>query len=265
VKSSRGAYLRRLAGVATALSATVPTTTAFDAQQYASTFPPGIEHLYWHRGRNRILMRQLAPRVSKSDLILDVGCGPGVAVDYLRRAGFHCEGVEPGHPTYQVPGTIGHLHTGQDALTLPSEYRARVYALLLLDVLEHIEDPGAFFRECDEAFPNLRWLFVTVPARMELWSNYDEEFGHYRRYSLESLRATPVPPRFTLEDAGYFFHSLYWVARALKVFTANRNTVVRTPRPPLVHDMIGRLLAFEERHTSGASPGSSLYGVYRRR
>src|ERR1051325_3501464 len=72
--------------------------TAFTDEQYANPYPPGIERSYWHRARNRILLRRLAPVLAPRARILDIGCGPGIVVDHLRREGLDCAGVDLGTP-----------------------------------------------------------------------------------------------------------------------------------------------------------------------
>jgi hypothetical protein len=238
------------------------TTTEFNAAQYASLYPPGIEHYYWHRARNRLITRKLRERLSVHEALLDIGCGAGVLVSHLRKAGFDCEGADLGQPTTVVPGAEGHVHLGTDAFSLAADRRDRISAILLMDVVEHLPDPSEFLRRCDHSFPNARYIFVTVPARMEIWSNYDEYNGHYRRYTLESLRAIRAPVRFALEETGYFFHSLYWAARLHKRFLRTRSTSVSSPRLPWLHDVVGRLLYWETRSVPPTSRGASIYAIY---
>jgi SAM-dependent methyltransferase len=241
------------------------STTEFSTDQYASLAPSSIEHFYWHRARNRILTRKLRGRLSEEHAVLDLGCGAGVLVAHLRKAGFDCEGADTGHPTTLVPGAEGHLHLGQDAFALSQTHRERFSALLLMDVIEHLPDPSEFLQRCDERFPNVRWILVTVPARMEIWSNFDEYNGHYRRYTDQSLRALATPRAFTLEETGYFFHALYWAARLQNKLVPKRATRVRPPRAKFLHDVVGRVLDWEERTLPRTSRGSSLYAVYSRR
>jgi 2-polyprenyl-3-methyl-5-hydroxy-6-metoxy-1,4-benzoquinol methylase len=72
--------------------------TTFDAVQYALPYAPGVERHFWNVARNRIverhLRRALATQRRSGRLVLDVGCGPGIVVDHLRRAGIDCHGVE---------------------------------------------------------------------------------------------------------------------------------------------------------------------------
>jgi hypothetical protein len=203
--------------------------------------------------------------LSANDRMLDLGCGAGVLVAHLRSAGFDCDGADLGRPTQVVPPAEGHLHLGQDAFALPAEYRQRVAALLIMDVLEHLPEPSEFLRRCDESFANVRYVFATVPARMEIWSNFDEFNGHYRRYSLESLRALAVPSGFTLVEIGHFFHALYWAARVHQRIVSKRSTTMRPPRVPVLHNVVGRVFDWEERLVPATSRGASIYAVYSRR
>ena len=60
------------------------------------------------------------------------------------------------------------------------------------------------------AFPNAREILVTVPARQEIWSDYDNYYAHVQRYSRGSLEAAPDAQAIRTSDSGYFFHSLYF-------------------------------------------------------
>jgi hypothetical protein len=245
------------------MSATVDT--AFDAEQHANAFSPGVEKVYWHRARNRIVYRKLRPHLRGNEPVMEIGCASGAVVAYLRQRGVACEGVDLSPQANIVPGAEGHVRLGIDAFTLPAQERDRAGALLLLDVLEHLPSPGDFLRRCDESFPAVHHVLVTLPARPELWSNYDDFYGHYRRYTLDTLHELQPPPSFRLIDSGYFFHALYWAARGLRVFSTRRNVKVRAPSFPFLHDCIGRVFDWEERVARPSSAGLSLYALYERR
>jgi hypothetical protein len=247
-----------------------PTTdatreTRFSAEQHGNAYPPGIEHLYWHRARNRILYRTLRPHLRPGEPVLEIGCGSGVVVSYLRAQGVECAGVDLTMEANVAQGADGHIRLGTDAFALPADERDRVRILLLLDVLEHLPDPGAFLHRLDAAFPSVHHVLVTLPARTELWSNYDTYYGHYRRYELGSLGELGAPASFELVHAGYFFHLLYWAGLVAKRITRERKIVVTAPGLPRLHDLLGRLFSWEERLMASSWPGSSLYAVYERR
>lgn len=66
-------------------------------------------------------------------------------------------------------------------------------AIIYIDVLEHIEDDK---QEARNAASHLRpggHLIILSPAHQFLYSPFDKAIGHYRRYSLEELKAAAPP------------------------------------------------------------------------
>lgn len=158
------------------------TTTEFTTQQYDESYPAGIEHHFWNSARNSIIARALAQADMATGNLLEIGCGRGIVLEHLRRRGMECIGCELANAP--VPeGLRPFVYTGTDFRSLPDETRKRIDGVLLCDVVEHIPDAGSFLGEIRTAFPRLRRVLVTVPARHELWSAWDEHYGHFRRYS----------------------------------------------------------------------------------
>src|SRR5687767_9572760 len=143
--------------------------SAFCDDQYALAYPDGVQHHWWHQARNRIVASAVRGFGDARAPVLDVGCGRGIAVQYLRQCGFDCTGVEPA-ATEPLPGLQSAVRLGLKAEELDERFKFRT--LLLLDVIEHMADPVNFLQVLAEAFPNVRNVIVTVPARQELWSNY---------------------------------------------------------------------------------------------
>ena len=81
--------------------------------------------------------------------------------------------------------------------------------MLLLDVFEHIKDRRQYLQQIYRELPNCRQLVITVPARMELWSGYDEHWGHHLRYDRPGLEAELSESGFAPEKTAYFFHWVY--------------------------------------------------------
>jgi SAM-dependent methyltransferase len=81
-------------------------------------------------------------------------------------------------------------------------------AVLLLDVIEHLEDPQPLLAEARRILHPKGRLFVTVPAYGFLWSDEDEYAGHYRRYTRASLAKALQAAGFNGEFLTYFFKPL---------------------------------------------------------
>src|SRR5262249_42837101 len=186
--------------------------TAFTDKQYDDAYPQGIERHWWNVARNGMvsdLIRWIEHRQGAVvGPMLEVGCGRGHLVEYLRHGGRDCCGVELA-PVEVADHLRAHVWTGQDCLMLPPEYRAQVRLVLLLDVIEHIEDAAGFIGRIRDAYRNCRWLIVSVPARMELWSDFDRQYGHFRRYDVEMLRDEFARAGARTVQARYRFTALY--------------------------------------------------------
>jgi SAM-dependent methyltransferase len=233
-------------------------STEFSRQQFDLAYPEGIDGHFWTLARHALVER-LVRGGGDPGLVLDVGCGLGLTVDFLRGRGLDCHGVELSSPP--VPERLrASVFTGRSAFDLPEEFRRRVQVILLLDVIEHLPDAEEFLRTCRRSFPGLRRLVVTVPARPELWSNYDDFYGHHRRYvpaTLAAHLAAAAPARVA---TGYFFHLLYPLLRGIKATGRVRQISHRKPRWKGFHGALGHLFDLEQRVLPGSWPGSSLWG-----
>lgn len=215
--------------------------TEFSDDQFARNFPDGAEHHWWFLARSRIVASMIAAFASPESAVLEVGCGRGIVVKSLRDAGIDCSGVELAK-VRPVPSAEKHVRVGIDAVDLPSVERQRYDTILLLDVIEHLPDPASFLQSLASAFPNLCCVIVTVPARQELWSNYDEFFGHYRRYTPVMLETLSSQLSWSLTRKSYFFHLVYLPAWIMAKLKKKRETRLKPPQG--VNRLIHRLISY---------------------
>jgi SAM-dependent methyltransferase len=77
--------------------------------------------------------------------------------------------------------------------------------IVSVNVLEHIADDTAELRLYNDCLrPHSGQLCLFVPARPELFSPLDQDFGHYRRYTRTDLRLKLEKAGFRLEKLHYF-------------------------------------------------------------
>lgn len=242
-------------------------STAFDSDHLQDAYPPGIERSWWHVARNRVIARAFARHIGKEERVLEVGCGTGIVTNALRARGWNVTGVDlAGQADAGRPDS--HLLLGADALTLPRTLRDGFTVLALFDVIEHIADAPAFLRALLAAYPNTRQVVVTVPARTELWTTFDDHYGHFRRYDRPTLRSEIEKTGLRIDHLAYFFHALHPVILLNNLVRGReRDTRFQAPKGSLsiaLNTWIGHAFALEARLLPGPLIGSSIIAVARR-
>lgn len=77
--------------------------------------------------------------------------------------------------------------------------------IISINVLEHIEDDaGELVRYFQLLAERNGCLGLFVPARPEIYSPLDRDFGHFRRYTAKELRDKLVSAGFTVERLHYY-------------------------------------------------------------
>lgn len=220
--------------------------TAFTDNQFDSIYPEGIENHYWNRSRNRIIQKFLRKYNPENKPALEIGCGRGIVVKFLKDCGFQITGCDLAN--FLVEEKYRDILFPQKGFAdLPPDLITSTHTVLLLDVLEHLEYPDEFLKSIASTFPFLKTVIITVPSPPELWSNYDEFNGHFRRYSMKDLQETKLPGNFVIADCQYLFHLLYWPARIQVKFRKQRNTEINPPvgLQKKVHALISGVLRLE--------------------
>jgi SAM-dependent methyltransferase len=144
---------------------------------------------FWMQWRHCLLVRALQRAGDEVRNALDIGCGHGVTREMLEHdLGIAVDGCDLNRTALEManPGK-GKLFV-YNILDQEASLLGRYDAVLLLDVLEHIDDDAAFLRA---ALRHLRpggIVAVNVPASMMLFSDYDRVAGHVRRYTRYGLR-----------------------------------------------------------------------------
>lgn len=227
---------------------------------------------WWFTGRRTVLAdilhRFVPPGADK--LVAEVGCGTGGNLLSFSRE-------------YRVIGcdlsaaAVAHARSRVDCPVLEGDFAAclepvrdEIAALLLLDVLEHLDDDAAFLGRLAEFLPSGRLLLLTVPAHPFLWSSHDVVLGHRRRYRADELQRLWSGLPFTQRFFSPFNALLFPPMAAYRLLGlgkrgADESNLRRTPA--LLNAALHRLFAVE-RHWLRHWPlpfGASYCAVLQRR
>ncbi len=113
-----------------------------------------------YRERLRAFRRQTGLTAGR---VLEVGCGSGLFLQHLARAGYDVEGVDPSAEDVAYGRGLGlRIHVGglSDAELADDHYDA----VLLFSVLEHVPDPAATLSQSFRILKAAGWLVLEVPV-----------------------------------------------------------------------------------------------------
>ena len=163
----------------------------------------------WEVTRARFFTGLVAAERPRGLRVLDVGAGDGyLARELLGRlppeSEVHCVDA------FYTEASLRRARAGAPAALHFHEVRppGPFDLVLLLDVVEHVADDGAFLREMVGEVRAGGRMLVSVPAWMALYSRHDRALGHYRRYRPAELRALVEGCGLAIERSGGLFHSL---------------------------------------------------------
>jgi SAM-dependent methyltransferase len=200
---------------------------------------------WWFRGRREIVARVLEARLPAGASVLDVGCGTGFVLEGLAER-FHVTGLEPDASVRARahPSIAGRLLPGaSDDL---SALNGRSFdAVLMLDVLEHLDDDVEALRQVKPAIRTGGLLLATVPANPKLWSQHDVLNQHRRRYTSEALAEAVDAAGYRVLHLTHINARLYPLAWAHRL-AANETTMgaLSVPIEPL-NELFARIFAGE--------------------
>lgn len=222
--------------------------------------PPGETMLDWDGAPSevqaygpafaaRTYLVERAFRRLRPGLMLDIGCGRGnvtmLAAKYAGTVYATDLAGEAIAETRQHLAFHADAHAGiANALTgewgeLPAPKRA-FDAILLSEVLEHLDDDAAMMRAAHSLLAPGGSLVVTVPGDPSLWTQWDDLAGHVRRYTRNELLTK-------LRAAGFHIDECTNWGFPVTGFLAIRGARVRASRVarkngPEVPDGLARLM-----------------------
>ena len=161
---------------------------------------------FWHRIRWDFISSRLRQHQVKS--LVDVGAGSGIFADFVKR-NFPEAQYSFVEPSETLSGLLDLEFGREKNLTQAKDFGA-IDAVLLLDVLEHIEGDEEFLRNLVGKMRPGAVMAMTVPAMNSIWSGFDVLVGHLRRYEKKDLLALfqKIDSDFEVLECRYLFWEL---------------------------------------------------------
>jgi len=231
-----------------------------------------LESSYWWFKAKREIIFSLLDRFGINNpecSILDVGCGCGYTLFELSRKYKNAIGLDYSDQAIEFGKKRG-VTVKKGALPDKTPFENKSFdAILLLDVLEHVDDDAGSVKTCTNLLKPGGIMIATVPAHPFLWAKRDEFHRHKRRYTLAKFTDL-----FNLPDLEKliitFYNSFLFIpiaaSRLLDRLSCNSEPRpdIHTPPGPINY-ILERIFAFEK-HFIGKIPmptGVSLLAVCR--
>jgi SAM-dependent methyltransferase len=157
---------------------------------------------------------------SAQSVIMEIGCSSGFLIRDLAKS--FSESVIVGadvvkEPLYRLAKTLPGIPLIRfDLLQSPLPDQS-VDALIMLNVLEHIEDDVLALQKAFNLLKPGGALIIEVPAGPYLYDSYDAELHHFRRYSTSELQAKLTQAGFKVSRKSHLGFVLFPAFAAVKL------------------------------------------------
>jgi 2-polyprenyl-3-methyl-5-hydroxy-6-metoxy-1,4-benzoquinol methylase len=162
---------------------------------------------FWFKHRNNCIL-EAVKKYSPNKHFFDIGGGNGFVAKNLVEHGIKTVLIEPG-----IDGCVNAQKRGLEYVVCSTLEDAQfklnaIPSIGLFDVVEHIEHDIEFLTSIFNYLENDGLVYITVPAFKNLWSNEDNDAGHYRRYTTSNLNSKLEKIGFKIVYSSYIFSIL---------------------------------------------------------
>jgi SAM-dependent methyltransferase len=231
------------------------TKDSFDVLAFEFLFRMEQKH-FWHIGRREMILDIIRGVPGTVDSrILEIGCGNGSVLSFLKNNGLNIEGgdifLEGLRFCRQRAGDVPLYQIDITALPFKDDFGI----ICLFDILEHIDDDEKALREVNRALKPGGQILITVPAHQFLWRRADKVAAHKRRYSRKEIIAKLERNGFTIKRTSFFISFLFPLflgLKAIDIMSVRKtgrdvNSIMEFKTYPVVNGLFLWLLRLENR------------------
>lgn len=235
----------------------------YDPRYFEQLFKIEDKH-FWFKTRNRIiatLISQITQGLIPGYKVLEVGCGTGNVLQVLEQTCIHGKvfGMDLLFEGLQYARKRTSSLLVQCDIIKPA-FNTAFNLIGLFDVLEHSSCDIKILCNLHEMLANEGALVITVPAHPSLWSYFDEESHHRRRYTLKELKNKLGYAGYHIEYITEYMTSIFpliWMKRKMGKFVYRERVVAKEDKhdcakkelmiKPGINELLVLLLSIETR------------------
>ena len=105
-----------------------------------------------------------------------------------------------------------------------NEVDGQVDFIFSSNVLEHIDDDTSILMEMEKKLSKNGLIYLYLPAKMLLWSQLDENVGHYRRYEKKEIQMKCAKAGLRIEKIHFADSVGFFASLVMKILGHNSET-----------------------------------------
>jgi SAM-dependent methyltransferase len=147
------------------------------------------DNYWWHVAKRKLVTEILSREYPAPGLLIEGGIGSARNLLEFSRMGYDVVGFDLMEAAVEYGRSRGLEKLQVHELSQPWPVDpGTAKAVLLLDVIEHVEDPVLLLKNAAETLEPEGGIIITVPAYPWLYSDWDRKLGHICRYTKARFR-----------------------------------------------------------------------------
>ena len=154
--------------------------------------------------------------------VAEIGPGNGIFSEYYLD---YCDKLHLFEPDKNLYSKLNDKCTSLKKITVINDklnITTNTYDVILyLDVLEHIEDDEKEIYKAHKALKKGGYLVINVPAFKFLYSNFDKDVGHIKRYTKKDIKSLVSNYNFEIIKLNYYDSIGFFLSFLSKMISSN--------------------------------------------
>ena len=154
--------------------------------------------------------------------VAEIGPGNGIFSEYYLD---YCDKLDLFEPDKNLYSKLNDKLTSLKKITVINDklnITTNTYDVILyLDVLEHIEDDEKEIYKAHKALKKGGYLVINVPAFQFLYSDFDKDVGHIKRYTKKDIRSLVSNYNFEIIKLNYYDSIGFFLSFLSKMLSSN--------------------------------------------
>jgi SAM-dependent methyltransferase len=159
---------------------------------------------WWHVAKRKLALTLLQRFAPPPGLLVEGGIGASANLQEFQSTGYEVQGFDVMPEAISMAQNKGIKSVDIHDLEKPWPVAKQARAIVLLDVLEHIEESELALKNMKEVLAPDGAVILTVPAYPCLYNAWDKKLGHFRRYTKSMLRKEVAAAGLKLKWIGHW-------------------------------------------------------------